>query len=89
MYDLAGILLYTRNLNGADAGYSFVRFTYEKERTNKRELVLNRLHMGAVGVMGSVGSDRFHGEGLRGQRVTYPNLPNRTHRPYKTHKNPT
>ena len=60
---------------------SFVFPIKKNERT--REMVLNRLHMG------SVGSDRFHGEGLRGQRVTDPNLPNRTHRPYRTHKTST
>ena len=35
-HDLAGILLYTRNLHGADAGCSFVLFHRENERTNKR-----------------------------------------------------
>ena len=60
---------------------SFVLFHRENERTNKR-VVFKRLHMG------SVGSDRFHGERLRGLRVTDPNLPTRTHRPYRTHKNP-
>ena len=66
---------------------SFFFIGKTNERT--RKLVYNRLHMGSVGVMGSVGSDRFHGEGLRGQRVTDPNLPNRTHRPYRTHKTST
>ena len=59
-------------------------------KTNEQERVgLESSSHGGRGVMESVGSDRFHGEGLRGLRVTDPNLPTRTHRPYRTHKNPT
>ena len=57
MYVIVGILLYTRNLHGTDAGCSFVFPIKKNERT--KEMVFKRLHMG------SVGSDRFHGEGDR------------------------
>ena len=43
----------------------------------------------AAGGMGSIGSDRGHGEGLRGQRTTDLYLLTRTHRTHQTPPDPT